>query len=391
MTTVGIQIAATFDISPLQPILRNYANKYGFADDVKPTPPSELGRYMMIAPSDSESVIGTIVVARLEDWLRNSTRQGLTIDDMTARRILRTCLDEFSSQLAVLALRGRPVWLLICPSTGWVAERLKVTTLCRTMTNLLAARTRNLSQITVLNWPTSLLSEDFNDRDSDQVSHTPYTAPAWEQLGESIASQISNWLANENRDAALTGTQGSAELAAFLEGLRVSIELTPAQSADLPHADRIIRTAASFTLTGEKPTIAEREVEAIVNSGNCYLVHVADRLSDYGHSGVIVARPVDGALVVNLLSLSCTVLGKQVEHAVLTGLAQVASSQGLGNVVFEYRPSGRNQPTLSFLKMITAGDNENRFQVATADVEESIRRAAVAPGAWSLKVSNCSH
>ena len=388
MPTSGVQFASTFDSSPLQPILSNFVRKYGFADEVKLTQASELNQYMVAPPSDSENVIGTIVAVRLEDWLRDSTHQRRTLTDVTARRVLRSHLDEFLSQLAVLALRGRPVWVMICPSTGWVAEHHKLTTLCRTMTNLFAMRARNLPQLTVLNWPASLSTGEFNDRGADEATRIPFTLSAWEQLAESLASQISNWLENQNPDASRTHFQGSAELAAFLQGLQMQVELIAAQPNDLPHVDRILRTAASFSLTGEKPMILESEVQAIVSSGNCYLVQVSDRLSDYGRSGVIVASPVAGSLVVDLFSLSCTVLGKQVEHALLAGLAQVASYNDLRRIAFEYQPSGRNQPTLLFLESVSLSETENRFQVATADVEERIRQAAVAPGAWSLKVSS---
>jgi len=388
MPTSGVQFASTFDSSPLQPILSNFVRKYGFADEVKLTQASELNQYMVAPPSDSENVIGTIVAVRLEDWLRDSTHQRRTLTDVTARQVLRSHLDEFLSQLAVLALRGRPVWVMICPSTGWVAEHHKLTTLCRTMTNLFAMRARNLPQLTVLNWPASLSTGEFNDRGADEATRIPFTLSAWEQLAESLASQISNWLENQNPDASRTHFQGSAELAAFLQGLQMQVELIAAQPNDLPHVDRILRTAASFSLTGEKPMILESEVQAIVSSGNCYLVQVSDRLSDYGRSGVIVASPVAGSLVVDLFSLSCTVLGKQVEHALLAGLAQVASYNDLRRIAFEYQPSGRNQPTLLFLESVSLSETENRFQVATADVEERIRQAAVAPGAWSLKVSS---
>jgi len=388
MPTSGVQFASTFDSSPLQPILSNFVRKYGFADEVKLTQTSELNQYMVAPPSDSENVIGTIVAVRLEDWLRDSTHQRRTLTDVTARQVLRSHLDEFLSQLAVLALRGRPVWVMICPSTGWVAEHHKLTTLCRTMTNLFAMRARNLPQLTVLNWPASLSTGEFNDRGADEATRIPFTLSAWEQLAESLASQISNWLENQNPDASRTHFQGSAELAAFLQGLQMQVELIAAQPNDLPHVDRILRTAASFSLTGEKPMILESEVQAIVSSGNCYLVQVSDRLSDYGRSGVIVASPVAGSLVVDLFSLSCTVLGKQVEHALLAGLAQVASYNDLRRIAFEYQPSGRNQPTLLFLESVSLSETENRFQVATADVEERIRQAAVAPGAWSLKVSS---
>jgi predicted enzyme involved in methoxymalonyl-ACP biosynthesis len=133
--------------------------------------------------------------------------------------------------------------------------------------------------------------------------------------------------------------------------------------------------------------MSDSEVEAILAAGDCYTVSVADRLADYGISGVIAARATNDELLVEAFSLSCTILGKQVEYALLPALAEIASRHGLQKIAFTYQHSGRNQPTLAYLKTAASNDSENRFVLPVADVEARIRQSAIAPGAWTVSVT----
>jgi predicted enzyme involved in methoxymalonyl-ACP biosynthesis len=139
-------------------------------------------------------------------------------------------------------------------------------------------------------------------------------------------------------------------------------------------------------MAGEKPLITESEVDTLISSGNCYLVTVGDRLCSHGPSGVLVTRAESGALVVESLSLSCTVLGKQVEFAVLSALEQYAATQDRSAIVFEYRPSGRNQPMATFLSSVVDADHDGYFRVSVEELNSRIQRAATNPTAWNLTI-----
>jgi len=77
---------------------------------------------------------------------------------------------------------------------------------------------------------------------------------------------------------------------------------------------------------------------------------VADRLSGFGVSGLVVFHRKEDSLAVVEWALSCPVLGKLVEWAVLAGLAELAAEQRCPGIVFGFHPSGRNQLMLSFLQ-----------------------------------------
>jgi hypothetical protein len=386
MGTGLLQVASTFDCSAIAHSLQRALADARIADGVGFIPPTQISNYMLSPASDTEGVLGTIVLVRVEDWLREYVKSVPEPAGHSRTRVeLRTRLDEFLSHLAVLSLRGSPVWFLICPSTGWLSEHYKLSALCRTYTNLLAARVSNLSQVMTLTWPPSWSSAGFDDHDADLASHTPFREAGFDRLGEFIGPQLARTLAKGESSASSAGA-GSPELAAFLAGLRVQVEVAPAEQRDRAHIDRILRTAASFSLAGEKPTIQESEIDAILASNHCLLISVTDRLSVSGPSGVVVASSTGDALIVGAMSLSCTVLGRQVEFAVVSALAQIAADRNVDRIVFEYRPSGRNQPALAFLRSFADQDTDQRFVLPITETDTRINNATVAPTAWSLKV-----
>jgi hypothetical protein len=378
-----LQVGSTFVCNSLaEPLLRTLTTAE-FTASIRVVPPSELSREMVAPDAESEDVAGTLVLVRVEDWLRGIAAGA---DDKVARQELKTRLDEFLGQVSVLAMRGRPVWMVICPSGGWIAESYKFSTLCRTYTNLLAVRARSLSQITLLLGPELFSKEEYFDREQDRVNHVPFTSAAFENLAETLSGRLAPILAGGDPSVVSPTIQaGSPELANFLSGLHVRVHVGIAKPNDGDDVGRILRTAASFSLSGERPTLPEREVEEMLTSQNCWLVTVSDRLSEYGPSGVIAACESNGALVVDTMSLSCTVLGKQVEYALLAALHQVAISRELSAIAFEYRDGGRNQPMLSFLKMVTRPPSQGeRYVLPVEEVEKRIGEAAAAPSAWSL-------
>jgi hypothetical protein len=325
------------------------------------------------------------VLLRLEDWLREHLKSTPyeTSRDAWVRQEFRLRVDEFVSQLAILSRLGKQVWFLACPSNGWISEQHKLAGLCRTYTNLVAARVRSLSQVSVLNWPASFSADGFADREADRLSQIPFTEDAFAKLGESVGNQIVRTLARQQGSSS-PEPGGSPELAAYLAGLQVRVQFAPAGRQDRPDVDRLLRTVASFSLTGEKPTIANAEVDALVESEACILVSVADRISDYGRSGLVVFRSDGETLAVDNLALSCTVLGKQVEYALLSFLSRAAAERGCARIIFEYRPSGRNQPLLSFLQQATDRESETRYALPAGDVDARVAKVAVNPGAWTV-------
>ncbi len=382
-----VQVASSFTSRPLAAMLRPLLADAGIADGLEFVEYGQVAEYMLGPASEPGHIVGTLVLIRVEDWLRNELKNGDSGPDVSqkARQTLTAHVDEFMKQITALARRGKPVWLLVCPSNGWIAESHMLTPLCRTYTNLVLARVRNTPKVTVLNWPSSLSGPGFSDRNTDRLGQIPFTPLVFQQLSEFLGPEIETSLAIRAVSVRADSSNGKSDLAKFLAGLEVRVRLFGPESSDRTHVDRILRTAAAFSLTGEKRDISDDQVDGILASGGCLLVTVSDRLSSYGPSGVVSFRTDEESLVVEALALSCPVLGKQVEYAVISGLAQIAASRGCSRLVFEYKASGRNQIILKFLESIADPTPEARFALLTADADGRIGKTAVAPGTWTVE------
>jgi hypothetical protein len=378
---MDLQILATFDARRADAPLRLALNTEEIEANIGFTSRQQIKEYMLTPSAETEHIAGTIVLVRVEDWLRDHCSSDGHPGDAWAREELKSRVREFASEISILAYRGKPVWFMACPSVGWIAERYKMTSLCRTYTNLLSARVGNVAEITSLNWPAGCTG---NDIAADESGNAPFTQECFDRIAEVLATDLGR--ARAGKTSGQATPEKSPELAAYLAGLLVRVELAIVDISQQHYIDKIMRTAASFSLTGEQPHISENEVNAAIASEKCAVVSVSDRVAEHGISGVLAYHEVPDALVIDWMSLSCTVLGKQVEYALLSALAQMATERGLSNIVFEYRPSARNQPIQAFLEAVADRESETRFSLAANDAEARINAKTVNPGAWTIEV-----
>jgi hypothetical protein len=361
---VLLQVASTFDASPLGASLGSVLVE---AEGVTFVQYTQISEYLLSPAANSAQSLGSLIILRVEDWLREELQSihRDSFSDSWIRQQLRIRTDEFVSQLTTLSDSGKQVWFFACPSTGWIAEQHKLTTLFRTYTNLIATRVRNLSHVTSLAWPVSLSVGEIDDHLSDRLEHIPFTPSAFDLLGRYAGIQVVRTLIRRD----------------------LKIKLAEALPDDRVHVDRLLRGTASFSLTGERPSIEDSEVSALLDSHTCRLVHVCDRVGDYGASGLVLFHVTEDGMSVSSLALSCTVLGKQVEFAVLSVLAQLAVDNGLTKLVFEYTPTSRNQAILKFLQLIADRESNTRYVVPIDKIESRIKASAINSEAWTIEQS----
>lgn len=376
--TIHLQVLSTFNARPLDEPLRRALAAADMDAVVRFGEPSRMSTDMVQPSSDAENIAGTVILIRIEDWLRPGFESGKS-GDLWAREELKTKIREFSNDLSALVFRGAPVWFVACPSNGWLANQHSMVALCRTYTNLVNVRAGNILK-SALNWPTGLSGDD---RDADHNQNIPFNRECFERLGEFLSVDIARALGTDSRQS----TPGaSPELANYLSGLKVEVELIPAGPQDREKVDRIIRTAASFSLTGEQPYIPDGQVDAAIASDRCIVINVTDRLGQHGPSGVVFYHAADGAMHIKWFSLTCPVLGKQVEFAVVSALAQLANEHSLSTLTFEYQEGPRNQPMRQFLLSLADETPDAHFAFPVSDTAARVSAKAISPGAWSLNV-----
>lgn len=138
-------------------------------------------------------------------------------------------------------------------------------------------------------------------------------------------------------------------LDAFLAGLDLSIDSGPLAEDEWPRAAQLTQRTNQFNATTVRRT--EAEMRTLASGGAVVLrQRVKDRFGDYGLVGLLVLQPGAGELLVETFLLSCRVLGRGVEHAMLRQVAEEAGARGLEHVRVRFAPTAKNEPMRAFLE-----------------------------------------
>jgi FkbH-like protein len=136
----------------------------------------------------------------------------------------------------------------------------------------------------------------------------------------------------------------AASLEHFLAGLNLQVRIMPLA------ADKVARAAQLTQRTNQFNTTSIRRTEAdfLTLADHTLTVEVSDRFGDYGLTGLVISRPVAGGLEIDSLMLSCRVLGRGVEHRVLSHLGKLTD----GDLFIPLGITSRNQPARQFLESV---------------------------------------
>jgi FkbH-like protein len=142
--------------------------------------------------------------------------------------------------------------------------------------------------------------------------------------------------------------EGAGSIDAFLAGLELQIDIAPPAPDELSRVAQLTQRTNQFNFTTVRRT--EAEIRQLAASGlECLRVRVADRFGDYGLVGVLIFGDAGETLAIDTMLLSCRVLGRGVEHAMLAHLGRRALDEGKAWVEARFAPTPKNQPAANFL------------------------------------------
>ncbi len=141
---------------------------------------------------------------------------------------------------------------------------------------------------------------------------------------------------------------GRVELGEFIRSLEVRVDLRPIASHQWARAAQLTQRTNQFNLTVRRLTETDVRDQAQSEDGFVFVVRVRDRFGDYGLAGLVAGRSDAAGLVLDQFLLSCRVLGRGVEDAVLVALNRDLGNEG--EVRIGFRPTERNQPAREFLE-----------------------------------------
>lgn len=128
----------------------------------------------------------------------------------------------------------------------------------------------------------------------------------------------------------------------FLASLEIVCTFLPATDAPLNRAVQLLAKTNQFNLTTRRRPSAEVERFAATEGAHAIAVRVRDRFGDAGVVGLALAENEGGTCRVDSLLLSCRVIGRGIESALLAELAARARRAGARQLVGEYVPTRKN-------------------------------------------------
>ncbi len=145
---------------------------------------------------------------------------------------------------------------------------------------------------------------------------------------------------NAQRAASL---EASGDMDSYLASLDMVCTIAPVDPVSRPRVAQLINKTNQFNLTTRR--YSEAEVAAVEADPKRHAIQVrlVDTFGDNGIISVIFADRGAEAWEIDTWLMSCRVLGRRVEQAVLNHLAAAAGAAGAKALVGRYVPSAKNQ------------------------------------------------
>jgi len=135
----------------------------------------------------------------------------------------------------------------------------------------------------------------------------------------------------------------AANVDAYLETLKMTITFQPFDIAGRPRITQLINKSNQYNLTTRRYTDAEVAAATEDPSVFTMQVRLEDIFGDNGMISVVICREREKRVwEIDTWLMSCRVLGRRVEHAVLREIVKHARAVGVEKLVGAYRPTGRN-------------------------------------------------
>jgi FkbH-like protein len=152
--------------------------------------------------------------------------------------------------------------------------------------------------------------------------------------------------------------QKQTSFAEFIEKLALVVDIDVGDDGSLPRLAQLSQRTNQFNNAGVR--YDEATLRRACGDGlHMLAVRVKDRFGDYGLVGAMFYRAQAEVLHVESFLLSCRVLGRGVEHRMLSTLGRRAQELGLARVEIAYQDLPRNQPIRRFLDSLDGSFEQN--------------------------------
>lgn len=214
--------------------------------------------------------------------------------------------------------------------------------------------------------------------DPEQYARALREWPVFERLTLSAEDRQRGQFYAQDRQRAELEQTSSGNLEDFYRSLQQEAEMGVVTPATLARVAQLTQKTNQFNMTTRRYT--EQEITAMAADSKWYIrwVRVKDRFGDNGIIGVVMATDAGGGLweIDNFL-LSCRVIGRTVETAILATIVEHARAAGAKRMGGWFIPTKKNAPAKDFytqhrFTMVSEQEGRQRWELdLTTDTIEA--------------------
>jgi FkbH-like protein len=175
-----------------------------------------------------------------------------------------------------------------------------------------------------------------------------------------------HYAANDRRESLRAQ---SRDLGSFLRSLGMQATFTTSGNIGWPRFGQLINKSNQFNLTTRRYTESELQILIADTSTLTLQVRLIDQFGDNGMICAVIAVPERQDWVLDTWVMSCRVVGRMVEQAVLNRIVAEACARGIRRLIGIYRPTERNgmvkdhYAKLGFARADASAPGEDRWEL----------------------------
>ena len=203
--------------------------------------------------------------------------------------------------------------------------------------------------------------------------------PAFERLTLSAEDQQRTTFYAEQRERS-QAEQKFQSKEEFYRFLQQEAEIAAVSPATLARISQLTQKTNQFNVTTRR--YAEEQISKMAEDPACQVlsIRLRDRFGDHGLVGVSITRDEGDVCEIDTFLLSCRVISRTVESALLAHLAEQAAARGCKRLTGWFLPTKKNAPARDFYK-------QHGFEIATQNGEGALwsldlTKQRIAPPEW---------
>lgn len=138
-------------------------------------------------------------------------------------------------------------------------------------------------------------------------------------------------------------SRAATTLEEFYWSLGQVVTLSPLQPETIARASQLTRKTNQFNVTTKQYGEESMRSVAETPGWSIWTVNVADRFGDNGLVGILITHTEREVCEIDTLLLSCRVIGRKIESAILAHLLAESRRQELSEVCGKFKPTNKNQ------------------------------------------------